>query len=1233
MKHADRAAGLWLSMCTLALGTGAWFSMGFGAGSAAGTGGVAGGAARPENDPVSSRAIPVKVDFNRDVRPILSNNCFFCHGPDPKTREAGLRVDTAEGIAAPLKMGGVAVVPGDPAASMLLQRITTHDEKDVMPPVKSGKKVTPAQVEILKRWIEQGAAYDQHWSFNPPKEQVLPVVSKPGWVANPIDAFVMHGLDGAGLPPQGEADKRTLIRRLSLDLTGLPPTAEEIAAFEADQSPEAYEKVVDRLLASQRYGERMATDWLDAARFGDTNGYHIDNERYMWKWREWVIDSFNQNMPFDRFTIEQLAGDMLPADADPKVTARRKLASGFNRNHMINFEGGAIPEEYMHNYLVDRVNTTATVWLGLTMSCAQCHDHKYDPISHEDYYRFYAFFNNVPEKGLDGNSGNSEPFVKFPTDEEEAKLADLLARATAMDEKLSGPMPESDAIQVGWESEVRGFDQGGWNVVAPISVVSTGGSMITVQGDKTVLATGKAPDRETLEVLVAVPGGEGSSVGAFKIEALLDDSLPYKGPGRSPNGNVVLTEVSVQAVPLADATQARTVGIVNALADYSQPTFDIRLAADAKNETGWATGSHIMREDREAVFVFDQPVEAGAGTVLKIRLAFESQFAQHSLGKFRVSLLTDKSKHGALSPAKLSAWSSLGPFAVGTNPKEALAAVAPFAIAEGTGVDLAATYAPKEGEPASIAWTLRDDLPDGQVAMLTSLDYQSMYFHRTIRSDVARKMRISLGSDDAIRLWLDGKMVHESGLLGRSTAPDQAFVDLDVTQGEHVLLMQVINFSGGFSFYFKPVADDGMPAPLNVAKVLRTPAETQTAEQKTAVREYFRASRSKEWRELKGERDGVMAERTRLDGMVPTAMVMGELGENRKTHIHLRGEYDLIGEEVTAGVPHALPKLPEGTPANRLTLAQWLVSGTNPLTARVYVNRLWQNIFGRGLVKTSEDFGLQGSWPSHPELLDWLAVDFVNHGWDIKRAIKQIVTSSTYRQSAHTTPESQSVDPENTLLAHHPRVRLNAEGVRDTALYVSGLMVEKLGGPSVKPYQPQGLWEEMSLDPTGASFSGQVYVQDHGEALYRRTLYLFRKRTVPFPVLAIFDAPNRETCAVRRDRTNTPLQALVVLNETGFVEAARNFAQRILKTEGDDSARLARAFELATSQRITDEQSRILAELLADQRLAFAGSSEAEKLLVVGESPRDTTLDTGEHAAWTMVCSAILNLDQTLVKD
>ncbi|MCG3122885.1 MAG: hypothetical protein GIKADHBN_01289 [Phycisphaerales bacterium] len=1188
----------------------------------------AAGTPRPEDaDPVSRTPIPATIDFNRDVRPILSNACFACHGPDEKTREAGLRLDTPDGISQVLKSGAVAVVPGDTAKSAIIARITTTEPKDVMPPAKTGKTLTLRQVEILKRWIEQGGRYDKHWSFNPPRPDQPPPAADLAW-SHPIDAFLLQGIREAGLTPSEEADKRTLIRRVTLDLTGLPPTLEEVSSFLADTSPDAYEKVVDRLLASPHYGEKMATDWLDAARFADTNGYHIDNERYMWKWREWVIDAFNRNVPFDRFTIEQLAGDMLPACDDPAMTERQVLASGFNRNHMINFEGGAIPEEYMHNYLVDRVNTTSTVWLGLTMSCAQCHDHKYDPITQEDYYRFYAIFNNVPEKGLDGNSGNSEPFMKFPNSEEKSRLAALLERIKNFDDSLTGPMPETDALQADWEKKVAAFDSTGWLSIAPLTSVGTGGSTFAVQPDQSVTVSGKAPERETYELLCLAPATPGASVSALRLEAMLDDALPEKGPGRAFNGNVVLSEVEVEAVPLATPDKPVKVPLVNAFADYSQDKFDIAYAIDGKPETGWATGSHLVRSAREAVFTFDRPVSTTEPTLIKVRLRFDSQYAQHALGRFRLALLTDESRHPSLARASLSPWHVAGPFEVPANIKEALAADLPIKPVAGQKIDLAATYA-----DGAIKWEQRDDLVDGQVHMLPSTDYRSTFFRRTISTTVQRRMVLSLGSDDALRVWLDGVKVHEAGLQGRAPAPDQDSLTLDLSPGDHELVMEVVNFTGGYAMFFRVAADDGMPAPLNIAKILRTPTETRDDAARAAVRDYYRASQSVQWRELKQQRDAVAAEHKALDDMLPTAMVMKELETPRKTHLHIRGEYDQLGHEVSPGVPRSLPQLPADQPANRLTLARWLVDGNNPLTARVYVNRLWQSIFGTGLVKTAEDFGLQGQWPSNPQLLDWLASDFVAGGWDIKRMLRQIVTTRAYRQLARATDRSLAVDPEDRLLSFFPRVRLNAEGIRDSALFISGLANLTIGGRSVRPYQPPGLWEEMSLDPTGATFSAQVYKQDTGELLYRRTMYTFRKRTVPHPVLAIFDAPNRELCVVRRATTNTPLQALVVLNETGFVEAARHFAQRVLAVPGDDAARAAYAFELATAQRPTPEQSAILLELLADQRRSFEDTAQAEKLLAVGESPRDTSLDPHEHAAWTMVCNAILNLDQTLVKD
>ncbi|MCC6426383.1 MAG: DUF1553 domain-containing protein [Phycisphaerales bacterium] len=1212
MKHAHRVAGLSLSLAIAGL---LFAALGL--------------SARPTSDadPASRTPIPTKIDFNRDVRPIISANCFACHGPDEKTRDSGLRLDQPEGILATLKTGNIAVVPGDLAKSALYHRITTTDAKDIMPPVKSNKTLTARQIEILKRWIEQGGQYDKHWALIPPVKPQPPQATESTWPRNPIDNFILAKLDEAGLKHGEEADRRTLIRRLSLDLTGLPPTLDEIKTFLGDQSPDAYEKLVDRLLASPRYGERMATDWLDAARFGDSNGYHIDNERYMWKWREWVIDAFNTNIPFDRFTVEQLAGDMLPPAPTAAQTQNQQLASGFNRNHMINFEGGAIPEEYLHNYLVDRVNTTSTVWLGLTMSCAQCHDHKYDPISHEDYYKFYAIFNNIPEKGLDGNTGNSEPFIKLPTPDESARLEELLARSKSLSEQLDGPMPEADAAQSTWEAEIAKGDASSWTIAEPISAVSTAGSVLTIQPDKSLLATGTAPEKEDYDLLCLVPGGTDGSVSAIRLEVLRDPTLPEMGPGRAFNGNIVLGEVQVDAFPVNDPAATRKIPLVNAFADYSQDKFPVSQAIDGKPDTGWASGSHIMRGDREIIFVFDKPVTAGPGTLLRVRLSFQTQFAKHAIGKFRLSLLTDATRHASMAPSDLSGWHSVGPFPT----EKSVAAALAQQFGPEKDVDLNATFL-----DGALKWEKRDDLIDGQVNMLPSVDYQTMFFTRTITTSVPRRITLSLGSDDAIRVWLDGAKVHEAGLEGRAPAPNQDTLTLDIPAGEHRLLFQVINFTGGFAIYFNRTADDGMPAPLDIAKLIAIPADKREDAQKTQIRDFFRAARSPEWRNLKKDRDAVLAEHKQYDSMLPTAMVMKEMDAPRKTHIHTRGEYDLLGAEVTPGVPHALPPLPADQPANRLTLARWLVDGDNPLTARVFVNRLWQNLYGTGLVKTSEDFGMQGQWPSHPELLDWLAVDFVENNWDIKHAIRQIVTSATYRQAARATPKALEDDPEDRLLSYHPRIRLSAEGIRDNALYISGLLVEKVGGPSVRPYHPAGLWEEMSLDPTGATFSGQVYKQDTGESLYRRTMYTYRKRSVPFPTLQIFDASNRELCSVRRPRTNTPLQALVVLNETGFVESARRFAQRIITSTsaGTDADTIALAFELATAQAPSNEQSQILLDLLHEQRAVYAAdTAEADKLMAVGESPRDPSIPAHEHAAWTIVCSAILNMDDTLVKD
>jgi mono/diheme cytochrome c family protein len=779
-----------------------------------------------------------KIDFDRQIRAILSENCFACHGPDEKARKAKFRLDTKSGAFAPLRGGGFAIVAGKPAESELIRRISSPEADERMPPVKSGKKLTSGQVELLRKWVAQGAKWSEHWAFVPPRRPTLPKLDDADWAHNGIDRFVLARLRTSGLKPSPEADRPTLLRRLTLDLTGLPPTPSEVDAFLADAGSDAYEKQVDRLLSSPHFGERMALDWLDAARFADTHGYHIDSGRDMTKWREWVIAAFNQNKPFDQFTIEQLAGDLLP-----NATLGQKIASGFNRNHMINFEGGAIPEEYHTAYLVDRVNTTGTVWLGLTIGCAQCHEHKFDPISQKEYYQILAFFNNVPENGLDGSKGNAAPLLKVP----------------------------------------------------------------------------------------------------------------------SPGQKQMLEHLNTAVKDL---------------------------------------------EPRLRTFKPDDP-EAKA---LSERLA-----------------------------------------------------------------------------------KLRQELSD-------------------------------------------------------------------------------------------------------------------------------------------------------LDKRIPTTMVMEEMPKQRDTFLLVRGQYDKKGDKVTANVPAFLPALAKDAPGNRLGLARWLVDPAHPLTARVAVNRYWQVFFGTGLVKTAEDFGSQGELPSHPELLDWLAVEFASPSaapsgsgsktpWDIKSFIKLIVTSATYRQSSAVTRELHERDPENRLLARGPRHRLQAEFIRDQALAISGLLDREIGGKSVSPYQPPGLWEELMSRADGKNWTAQTYVQDHGKYLYRRTMYTFWKRTCPPPTLATFDAPDRETCTVRRARTNTPLQALVLMNDPTYLEASRKLAERMMNEAKTTDERIAFAFRLAIARKPTERETAVLRRIFDTQMAEYRkDGNKAVKLLTIGEAKRDEKLDPAELAAWTIVASAILNLDETVTK-
>ncbi len=986
--------------------------------------------------------------FNRDIRAILSDRCYTCHGPDSAAREADLRLDDRD--IATSNGDTPAIVPGKPAESELLKRVRSNDELIQMPPPDSGKApLSEKQIILLEAWIKNGAEYDDHWAFISPKQADAPTVQHQDHVRNPIDAFVLKKLEKQGLKQSPQADPRTLIRRVSLDLTGLPPTPAEIDAFLKDQSKNAYEKLVDRLLSSNRYGEHMAKPWLDAARYADTNGYQYDLEREQWVWRDWVIWAFNQNMPFDEFTRQQIAGDLLPNAND-----LTRLATGFHRNHPITIEGGVIDEEYRTEYVVDRVVTTSTVWMGMTMLCGRCHDHKYDPISQKEFYQLSAFFNRVPERGLNG----FDPRRKIESPLQSDRLQEIDKRLAAVKQQLQQVAGAEGLPFAKWESLVKADEQANWDVTVPTEMKSAGGATLTVQDDQSVLASGKNPVTE--EYIVDLKA-DANAISAIRLEAIKDPSTVNGGTGRGSNGNYVMTEFIVETASLEKPGQFDQVAISSAEADYSQKNYEVNKAIDGNiDKSGWAVDGNTITDSRTAVFIMAEPIKNAGEKIIRVKMSFQFGLS-HQIARFRLA----------------------------------------------------------------------------------------------------------------------------------------------VTKGE------------------------ATPLTLAIQKIFETPIEKRSPQQKLQFNDWLlRKYASPEIRQAADAVTVVEKERQTIVNSIPSTMIMAEQTQPRTTHVLYRGEYDQKRDVVDSGVPAALPNLPDGVPNNRLALAEWLVKPDHPLTSRVFVNRVWQRLFGVGIVKTSEDFGSQGDWPSHPELLDWLAVEFVEMNWDIKALQKLIVMSGTYRQSSVVTPEQQANDPENRLLSRGPRRRLDAEVVRDSALLASGLLVEKLGGPSVFPYHPKGLWQEINNRP-GLS---RTYKQDTGENLYRRSLYTFWKRTVPPPSMATFDAPEREFCVVRRSRTNTPLQAFVMLHDPQFVEAARKLAERMLNNGGTSvDGQIAHGFEIITSRRPNEQELKLLKETYQKRLLQYQqNSADATSLLSVGDSPRDESLDLSQHAAMTSVARLLMNLSE-----
>jgi len=1204
----DLPPRLFLAASMLAVGS-AWL---------ASTGGAWTARARPQAGPA---ALAGEIRFGRDVRPILSDRCFLCHGPDRAKRQAGLRLDSFEAATAP-RPDGAAIVPGAPERSALFARIHDADPDLVMPPPDSGKRpLSDDERALLVQWIEAGAPYDAHWSFQPPTRPdhgSAEADQADSWGRTPIDRFILDRWQGAGIAPGPEADRATLARRVFLDLTGLPPTDRELAAYLADDRPDAYERLVAMLLEEEpyvtRYAERMAVPWLDLARYADTCGIHMDAGRQIWPWRDWVLQAYRSNMPYDRFVIDQLAGDLIPGATQAQV-----IASGFNRNHVTTDEGGAIPQEYLVEYWVDRTNTTASVFLGLTMGCARCHDHKFDPVTTEEYYSMLAFFNSIEEPGLysqvpDPNRA-LEPFIAVSDPQVDATLSELATQRMQAVAVRDQGAEEDRGLLDSFVERWRSKDGIAWTRPAVLRAVSAGGATLTAQDDGSVLASGTNPDFDEHIITLRFPE---TGVRLIALEALPDQSFGGR-VGRAPNGNAVLNSISAEAVSLADPSVRTPVRFVWAWASHEQPNGDFRAvnALDAADGRQWALEGHAHGQGRVAYFLTEAPIGFAAGTQLELKLSYQSPYAQHTIGRVRVHMAPADDRVLAQLPIATSDWYLSEVFGSGSLDA---------ALAEhGPGREARFNRHAKFGNGG---WRHAPDIREGQVAGLAQ-GVGAEYIARQVFAPTARTLSLSLGSDDRIIVWRNGERVHAND-TDRAVAPDQDRITVEVPAGESQLVFKIVNTGGPGAFYARNDRPETMLAPTDLGLLM--PDLTVHDDAVQSARDGWRVQHSPRYREA-AQRVASIDERIeRTKAESPRTMVMDEFDAPRDTYVLMRGSYTApdTNRKVTRDIPRVLGTWPEDLPRNRLGLAQWIVSDRNPLTARVTVNRAWELLFGRGLVRTSEDFGLQGDPPTHPELLDWLAIEFRQGGWDVRELVRLMVTSSTYRLSSRTRPEVAAFDADNRLLSWYPRQRLAAEQIRDQALFVGGLLVEELGGRSVKPYQPEGLWQEVAM----LASNTRAYEQGSGDDLWRRSLYTYWKRAVPPPSLLTFDAPTREFCTTRRMSTNTPLQALVLWNDPQFVEAARAAAARVLAEPGSDAVRMRLLFVRATAH---EPGPGLLERLLEDldlYRARFAGGvDDAMKLVAVGEHPAGRTLEPAELAAWTMVANAILASDPVIVKD
>lgn len=1156
------------------------------------------------------------VSFNRDIRSILSEHCYACHGPDAKTRKAGLRLDQEDGAKAVLSSGKTAIVPGKPEESELVARILTDDPDDRMPPAETKKPLSDEKIALLRQWIAEGAKFEGHWAYITPQRPEAPVTSNDSWARSDVDRFILARLESEGLQPTAEAPKEKLLRRVTLDLTGLPPTVEELDAFLADGDEKAYEKVVDRLLGSPQYGERMAQQWLDLARYGETQGYHHDRHRDMWHWRDWVIDAFNKNMPFDQFTIEQLAGDLLP-----EPTREQLVATGFHRNEMTTSEGGALPEEYIVKYAVGRVDTTARVWLGTSMACAECHDHKFDPISQKEYYRFFAFFYNTPENGLDAEELNPQPRITLESAEDRSRGEqmdrEVAALQTAEELLLSASRTDWDADQDTWEKRHRKESLAQWTPLKLIGSHVGYTDRLEQREDQAVSIGAAAAGSSTYELTFKT---DATGLNGLRLETL--PRVPAPGSATSSNKSVdgpVLSRVEVQIRSLDPAKEVFTDDPV-VLETWSsvgpfpagspKEAFDKEFGPEKNSDLKASFGDAKLRWTERSDLTEGGRIELeGTNTatyLTRVLRVTKPRVVEATLGSDegvrvwlndRSLLAQGASRSAAPDQDRVRLWLRPGENRLLIKVVQGAAngglyfRLLPDAVVE-TSLELAAVAADSEvkGRPAK---GVLDEDPGTGWSAADSGSAHSLFLRPR------ETFGFQGGTELRVRLSFGGGAV-ETNL---------AAIRLAVAAGSTTLA-------------------EFIDLPAEVRAALMKDADSLTDGEKLAMRKFYRGRFIEEVRQAQQLLATRRKQRDEFRQSWPTAMVMREAMPTRETHLLIRGQYNNPGEKVDPGVPTHLFPWSDGLPANRLGLAKWLMDPRHPLTSRVVVNQYWQRLFGTGLVKTSEDFGSQGDWPSHPELLDWLATEFIRTGWDVKPMHRLIVTSSTYRQDSIVTPTLRERDPENRLLARGPRFRLDAENIRDVAMAAGGLLNSKVGGPSVFPYQPPGLWGQVSFEGT------RDYVQSTGPENYRRGLYTYWRRSIPYAAFTIFDAPSREVCVIRRPRTNTPLQALALLNDPVYIEAARGLAQRLLKEGGSTAAdRIRYAFRLVLGRSPSEAEVRLLEAACQREFRRFADDREAaNRLIHVGASTPTVEVDIAELAAWTVVANTLLNLDETITK-